>query len=235
MRKFTPDELLFAWERGRNRHPLDRALLLYSIAVPESDPDSLADRHLGQRNAALLQLRESIFGDALSSCVDCPRCGEHLEFCLSASALRAPPPAAVTSHVEVDGLRLRLPTTRDLAQIAHESDEDTAARRLLLSLIDANQIADGRDAAALASRLAAALEQADPRIDFALHLDCPACGHAWSASFDIANFLWEEIEVRSRRLLDEVHVLARAYGWPEREVLGLTEARRAAYLERVTA
>jgi hypothetical protein len=36
-------------------------------------------------------------------------------------------------------------------------------------------------------------------------------------------------------LLDEVHVLARAYGWNEREILGLSAARRAAYLERALA
>ena len=86
-----------------------------------------------------------------------------------------------------------------------------------------------------ASRVAAALETADPCIDFALDLRCPACGHAWTTSFDITGYLWEEIDARARRLLDEVHVLARAYGWPEREILGLTEARRAAYLERAMA
>jgi hypothetical protein len=234
MRELAAGALLFAWERGRNRHPLDRALLLYSIATPEDEPDALADRPLGRRNAALLRLRESMFGDALSACLDCPRCGEGLEFGLSASALRTQS-VADTSHVEVDGIRFRLPTTRDLVRIAHEKDEDTAAQRLLLSLIEANQVADEGAAVALVSRLATALEQADPRIDFALNLDCPACGHAWTASFDIAGYLWEEIDARSRRLLDEVHVLARAYGWPEPEILGLTDARRAAYLERVMA
>jgi hypothetical protein len=234
MREFTAVALLSAWERGRNRHPLDRALLLYSIATPEDDPESLADRHLGQRNAALLRLRESMFGDAFGSCVDCPQCGERLEFGLGASALRWQP-ATDTAHVEVDGLRFRLPTTRDLAQIAGEGEAEIAAQRLALSLVEANQVVDKDTVAALIPRMAAALEQADPRIDCALDLNCPACGQAWTASFDIAGFLWEEIEARARRLLDEVHVLARAYSWPEREILTLSETRRAAYLERVMA
>jgi hypothetical protein len=234
MREPNADALLFAWECGRNRHPLDRALLLYSIAAPEGDPDGLADRHLGQRNAALLRLRESMFGDALGSCVDCPQCGERLEFGLSTSALRSQP-AGATAHVEVSGLRFRLPTTRDLAQIAGEGDAETAAQRLALSLVEANQAADKDTVVSLIPRLAAALEQADPRIDCALDLNCPACGQAWTASFDIAGFLWEEIDARAQRLLDEVHVLARTYGWPEREILSLTEERRAAYLERVMA
>jgi hypothetical protein len=41
--------------------------------------------------------------------------------------------------------------------------------------------------------------------------------------------------VRARRFLDEVHVLARAYGWAEAEILRLSEARRSAYLQRVLA
>jgi hypothetical protein len=235
MRVPNADVLLFAWECGRNRHPLDRALLLYSIAAPESDPDALADRHLGQRNAALLQLRESMFGDALSACVDCPHCGERLEFSLSAAALRTTQPATAATHVEADGLRFRLPTTRDLARIAGQTDAQAAAQKLVLSLLEMDQAADDGSAAALVLRLAAVLERADPRIDCVLDLNCPACEQAWTASFDIAGFLWEEIEARARRLLDEVHVLARAYSWPEREILSLSETRRAAYLERVVA
>jgi hypothetical protein len=83
--------------------------------------------------------------------------------------------------------------------------------------------------------LTRALEEADPCIDFAVDLECPACAHAWSAPFDVAGYLWEEIDTRARRLLDEVHVLARAYGWPEDEVLRLSDARRSAYLERALA
>jgi hypothetical protein len=49
----------------------------------------------------------------------------------------------------------------------------------------------------------------------------------------VAAFVWEEIEACAARLLDDVHVLARAYGWSERAILALPEMRRAAYLERV--
>ena len=42
-------------------------------------------------------------------------------------------------------------------------------------------------------------------------------------------------EARARALLAAVHTLARAYGWSEPDVLALSEQRRAAYLEMVTA
>ncbi len=54
-------------------------------------------------------------------------------------------------------------------------------------------------------------------------------------AFDVGGFLWEEIDVRARRLLDEVHALARSYCWSERQILELSETRRRAYLERVLA
>ena len=80
-----------------------------------------------------------------------------------------------------------------------------------------------------------ALDDADPCLDLALDLVCPGCDHAWSAAFDVGGFLWEEIDVRARRLLDEVHALARSYSWSERQILELSETRRRAYLERVLA
>ena len=43
------------------------------------------------------------------------------------------------------------------------------------------------------------------------------------------------MDVRARRLLDEVHALARSYSWSERQILELSEVRRRAYLERVLA
>jgi hypothetical protein len=234
MQQPTDSALLHAWEQGRHRHPLDRGLLLYAIAATEEQPDTLADRPLGQKNAALLRLRQALFGDALSACLDCPRCAERLEFSLCASELLAHSCGA-GSQVEIAGLRFRLPTTRDLARIAREPDSESGAQRLLVSLLDATQPMDDGALLSLTSQVATALEQTDPGLDFALNLHCPQCEHDWTNSFDIASYLWEEIDARSRRLLDEVHVLARAYGWSEREILSLTDVRRAAYLERALA
>lgn len=230
------ESLLACWEHGRRRHPLDRALLLHAAAAPGEDPNALADRTLGERNAALLRLRQSLFGDALKSCVDCPECGERLEFALSAVALlaRSGPPDSEPerTHTWVAGRRVRLPTTRDLTSVADEPDEASASRRLMQRLCEGD-VSD--DDAELQRELARALDEADPCMDFAIDLACPGCAHAWSAPFDVPAFLWEEIDARARRLLDEVHALARAYSWAEAEILRLSETRRRAYLERVLA
>jgi hypothetical protein len=227
--------LIDCWEHGRRRHALDRALLLFAAAEPGADVDTLADRSLGERNAALLRLRRALFGDELKSCVDCPECTERLEFTLSANALleRAPASDARPAFLEIYGLRVRLPTTRDLASAAREADMVSASSRLLQRLC-----LDGAPesvSSEFEAEMTRALDAADPCMDFGIDLTCPACAHVWNASFDVPRFLWEEIETRARRLLDEVHALARSYGWSERQILDLSDVRRGAYLERVLA
>jgi hypothetical protein len=48
---------------------------------------------------------------------------------------------------------------------------------------------------------------------------------------EIGQFLWTEIRARARRLLQEIDALARVYHWPEADILGMSDARRASYLE----
>jgi hypothetical protein len=64
---------------------------------------------------------------------------------------------------------------------------------------------------------------------------CPSCGHVWQALLDIVDFLWKEVAAGAARLLDEVHTLARAYHWPEADILAMSSRRRQAYLELAMA
>jgi hypothetical protein len=79
------------------------------------------------------------------------------------------------------------------------------------------------------------LLDADPQADVQLNMSCPFCGNGWRAVFDIVTFFWTEIEVWACRVLREVHILASAYGWSERDILALTPVRRQFYLEMVQA
>jgi len=232
MRRMDPQTVLVCWERGRVRHPLDRALLLHAIAAPGEDANTLADRPLGERNAALLRLHDALSGDALQSSVDCPGCHERLEFTLSATAI-CPASVSPPSHVRVGDVLVRVPTTRDLASLTGETDQNRAADLLLKRLVPDAPPGGTRPDPPHPDAVTRALDEADPWADLTVALTCPACAHAWDASLDIAAFVWEEIEARARRFLDQVHVLAHAYGWTEAEILRLSEARRGAYVERV--
>jgi hypothetical protein len=79
------------------------------------------------------------------------------------------------------------------------------------------------------------LSAADPLADVRLAVTCGECGHQWDTTFDIASLLWTEICAAVERLLSDVHMLARAYGWSEAEVLAVGPRRRQYYLQAVGA
>lgn len=233
----TAERLLSVWEQGARRHPVDRALLLVSLAPTQVPAGQLADLPLGKRNAALMALQRAHFSARLPAWLDCPGCGERMEFELDAAQL--PPSGSETAgSVDVAGHRFACPTSRHLARLAAGNDDaEVAARHLLL---DCAQDADAlpRDDAALGELLQqveAAIETADPWASIVLDVRCPACGQQDEADFDVAAYLWSQIEQRARQLLDDIHALAQAYGWRESDILALGETRRAAYLARVQA
>ena len=232
----APD-VLALWEQGRARHAIDRGLLLFAAARPELPADRLADLPLGQRNAALLRLRRCTFGPEIRAYVDCPGCGERMELALQVDMFLPPETLAqIGGELEADGFRFRLPTSRDLAALLDHSEADAAATHLLERCCVVRP--DGAAASSLhglLEKIEAGLEALDPSADIELSVVCGSCEHAWSAPFDIAAVLWDEVEARARALLGAVHTLARAYGWSERDVLALGEQRRSAYLDMVTA
>lgn len=227
MRPPTASELLTVWERCAARTPAERALELVALAGRD-EPASLP---VGERDGLLLDLREGLFGTELAGAAHCTACGEEVEFSLRTDEVRvrgpetAPPPS-----IAVDGreLRFRLPTAGDLAVVSREPDVASARRRLVdRCLLDAE---GGSLPEAVVAALAERVAAADPQAGVELALSCPACGHAWTAQFDAAAFLWSELDAWTRRTLQDVHVLASAYGWSESEILALGP-RRHVYLE----
>jgi|SRR5712692_1376891 len=231
----TDSALLGIWERGHGRNPVERALLVLAAALPESDGERLAALSIGERDATILRLRRATFGTQLPGCVVCPRCGETLEFELDADhllpGLRAPAECEFTIG---DGLRFRLPDSRDLLAVAHCANADAAGQQLLqrccLNAPDAREWPQTLRAE-IEARMAALDDAAEIRLQF----DCISCGQTWADQLDIACYFWEEIEQHARRLLDEVHWLAARYGWAEAQILAMSAARRNAYLQRWVA
>jgi hypothetical protein len=227
-------DLLALWERGVSRHALDRSALLCARARPELPADSIADLPLGAVNATLLQLRAAWFGEKICAHADCEHCGERLELTITVDDLLSSATESLPPLVEANGVRCRPPCLRDLAAVADEPDTERAARTLLSRCIldGANDIASALSTMDLRT-IEDALEEADPTADFALDLRCELCGHSGVAQLDIGQLLWDEVDARARALLADVHVLAHAYGWTEREILSLGDQRRAAYLSMV--
>jgi hypothetical protein len=243
VRSLDSHSLLSFWETGQRQHPLDRALTVLGAAWPDATHDELAALPLGVRNARLLAVRERLLGPVMRCYATCPTCGERLEFPVDTRALRAMAASPVGEQaVEAAGavVRFRLPDSRDLAAAAAAGSE-AAGREALLRRCVVEASRDGRATApgALPPEVVAAvearMEEADPLLELRFDLACPACGGAWSLPLDVAAFVWAELSSQARRLVGEVHALARAYAWSERDILGMSAQRRYLYLSLVGA
>jgi hypothetical protein len=238
MRFLSSSDLLNLWERGFGLHPLDQALLILGAGFPDASYESLADWPLGRRNHALIELRCACFGPRLRSWMTCSNCGERLEFEMDGGTFtRDASDDESNDLVVVNGQSFRLPTSRDLAQAAQEIDPDKAAIRLVESCrargSDSPVQPDEELTDEELEQVGQSMALADPLAEILISLRCPLCGKESSESLDIGSFFWTEIEAQAKQLLFAVHTLASRYGWTEKEVLSLSEHRRAFYLEMV--
>jgi hypothetical protein len=146
----------------------------------------------------------------------------------------------------------RLPNSRDLRELhqAQSAGEPMDVRRALLAKCltavtaldqagtQENDLSVLRGGVAefpphVVDSISESMEEADSSVQIRLRLACDACGHAWMRPFDMLSYLWTELDVFCRRVLFDVHRLARAYGWSERDILELPPWRRHMYLQLV--
>jgi len=249
MRSLSAQDLIDVWEWGQVQPHARRVLGLLAAALPDVPAEQLEALSIGRRDQWLLSIRESLFGPSLFCLADCPACRGAVELRIQTDELGtedgAPDPGEPTEGVrsltvgEAE-IRWRPLEYRDL--MALETAADLGASRSLLlrrAVVEARRGGEPVTADALTeteqAELLRALEHADPLARLECALTCPTCGHGWNALFDIAAFLWSEVETVARRLLYEVHALASAYGWREAEILALPQRRRWAYLEMLGA
>lgn len=252
-------QLLDVWGNGLGRDPVRRALVLLAAAVPDAEPDGLADWPLGRRDTELLAFRASLFGPGLEAVARCPGCGMEVELAFTVGELAGQPQThgATPFTVRLDRYEatLRPVTSRDLLALnpgnpEHPSDgstvlshswdagqaEATLTARCISAVTDAGAPIDpGSLPPEVLATLGEELSRADPAAATELSVQCPGCGQGWLAPFHIASYLWNELHHWARRLLLDVHTLAHAYGWSEHDILALPPLRRQAYLELVGA
>ncbi len=243
MSGLTAAATLDLWEQGDRLPPIERALALAVAADPRSDAAAVAHLPLGRRDGRLLRLRFELTGRPLDATAACPACGERVEFDADAETLAAMADDAVASgpdRLELEGFRVRWrpPDSEDVIAASTAGSADEAERVLLRRCIS---VASGPDSdvdpeglpRSVRDAVSRAMAEADPLAEIVISLTCPACSTPFDADLDVAGFVWTELQGRARRLLREVAVLARAFGWTEGQVLALPERRRTAYLDLV--
>jgi hypothetical protein len=251
MRTLSAADLVKAWEDGSARRPAVKACILLGMALPELTPEGLLDLPVGQVNTLLLVLRAQTFGGNLEGFAECPACGESLEIPLSSAELlspakelgAAPPKPAI---LEAAGYRVevRLPSSRDLEavlpkpELGQATSREAVLKKLLQRCIlraeqDGVAVAPAELPAAVIEQIDGWFSTADPLALLTLTVDCSACHHQWEANLDVVEYFFREIAVQARRLLRDVHTLAREYGWSEAAILAMSETRRQGYLDLV--
>jgi len=241
MRAPSTLDLMEAWDRAAAEAPAARALALARLACAGADgADALP---LGERERSLLTLRAALFGPRLTGRVECEACGAPLELDVGVHEILATaadaPPADLAIELEGYRLALRLLDSRDMLAAAAAPADAAAAVLLQRCVVRAERggapAALGELPDSVVAAAGEAIAAADPLADLAFDLACVACDHRWRAPFDAAQFLWSELDAWAGRTLREVHALASAYGWSERDILSMSAARRARYRELTQA
>jgi hypothetical protein len=244
VRALSTAALVAAWEDGMREPAVNRApALLRPLGLVEASCDPAA-MTVGACDLLLLELRSWLFGAGLDLTATCPACRAVVELTIACAdlvpaahrgeAAAGDRPRPVT--VEEDGLRIvcRVPTNGDLRQLAGLGRPATVAD-LLERCVETIEGPDAPPAAAglppaVAERVADALAASDPGADIVAEIECP-CGTVWAETIDIRAILWTELTRWVQRRLTEVHQLASAYGWAERDILEMSPYRRRFYLE----
>jgi len=232
MHPLSAADLLTVWEENWQRPPLWQGLALLAAACPDASLPALQATPVGRYHALLLTLHQWSFGPTLTAVTTCSACSGMVEATIDVASLcgQSSDPPATVLEVNHDGavLTVRLPTVGDLIAVGNAATVEEASLLLAQRCLGTPRDELSSDALAVAT---AALEAADPLALIELSGACPHCNHAWSAFLDVAAFVWSEVQQWAQRILQEVHLLARAYGWSEDEILKLSPARRQAYLQ----
>ncbi|HMJ26321.1 MAG TPA: hypothetical protein VK475_10845 [Pyrinomonadaceae bacterium] len=238
MRALTANDAISIWESGQRQRPAERSVAVLSAVFPETSRVDLRRLTLGQCNGRLWEIRNRIFGAEVKGFSECANCGERLEFSLDAAGLEVVEGSNTEHRLEINDytVRFRLLTLEDLNAVAASADMETARERLLeRCVIEAGYkgelVAVSELPPKVTEELGRQLAEFDSGCDVLIDLSCPACDSSYEIPFDISSFLYTEISAQAQRLLREVHVLARAYGWQERDILGMSTRRRQFYLQ----
>lgn len=233
MQPLSAVELLAVWEEHWRQPPLRQGLALLAAANPEEHPETLLGLSMGTFNARLLTLYAWCFGATFTAVTTCTGCGELIETTLNAANLCAShsdPPPWLEVVDDAGVVRFRSPTLGDLIVAGEATTLDAASQTILARCLETPT--RSLPPATLAA-VTGAMEQADPLAAIELGGACPHCAQPWSAALDVAAFVWRQVHQWAQRTLQEIHLLARAYGWSEDAILRLSPGRRQAYLQMI--
>ena len=174
------------------------------VEAPEQLTVAVGDRRL-------LALHRAVTGRDVEVVAACPECASVSMAELSCESL----PAATPRSARLEGGGgLRQPTYGDLVGLPEGADgEDELVRRCVV----------GRPARAPGPE---DLEQIDDSLAGPLVMTCPDCGAGIEVAADAERLALEGLDRHVAEIDREIHLLARAYGWPLPAIEALPDRRR---------
>ncbi len=230
VRTLNAAALLKAWEQAAAQPPVGRGSVLLAAAFPDRSADAWANSPLGLRDHALLRLYEGVFGSQLETTGQCPACQERLEVQFRPADISAPfaNPEVIEREIQGIPVRFRVPSQADVAAALAAG----GGRQVLIErCVEAVETLP----AAVVEATVAAMAELDPQADIQIAVACPGCGREHEFAFDVAAYIWSELEDWAHRMIEEIHTLARAYHWREQDILEMSAFRRRMYLDLIEA
>ena len=220
------------------------ALVGRRAVQPSGNPLDASALPIGDVDALLAELRAAVLGDRLIAEGRCPACDCAVDIDFSLAAFRehrAPEPPRGATPAERPGwwrlkryaVEFRPPTARDVLA-AQDADDPTAsiAAACIHSVGADGETAVPRSALAASERAMARLA---PTLRDDVEGTCPDCGVVVALDVDVRELCLAELRFLSHGVLEDVHLLAGAYGWAELAILDLPTTRRTAYVEMIRA
>lgn len=211
---------------------LDRLL----VATPGAafGPGRASELPVPQRDRLLAAVYQQNIGSRIESTLRCPCCQEpfDVDFQLDDLLAGQREPAGQLERLEdgafrlPDGRRFRLPTGADELAVLTLA-EPVRAQELLRRCVPEGEPLDDVEP------LLQAMEQAGPLLDVETDASCPECQYVQEVRFDLQHYLLARLINERWQRAQEVHCLARAYGWPLREILDLPRSQRRLYVELI--
>lgn len=245
MRSLSTAELFAAWEQGLDQNLITRNLLILAKACEGASLNDLARLSIGERDARLLQLRQTVFGHKMHQTAACPACHEKTEWETYTSQLSVQQfdqsftAKTYTTHHQDYHITYRLANSLDLLSIIQKKLPPEEAQNTILTgcLLEVKKMEPEVNVDNIPVSVLQAVEEEmslqDPQADIQFDLTCPACSNQWQANFDILNFFWAEVNNWAQRLMQEIYYLARFFNWSENEILALSPRRRQLYLQMI--
>ena len=222
---------------GREPAGLAGAVAYASNGAEAADgaPLDAAGLPIGDLDLLIVSRRREILGDAFVAEGACPGCSAPVDVHLSLAeyarhhrprTTRAALPAREPGwwRLRAREVTFRLPVAADVLAVAGQAD----ARLLLARDASAEVTTPGP------ARWPAGRWSPRPGAAGRGRRDCPECCADVVLDVDTRELCLTELRFLANSVLDDVHVIATAYGWTQAAILGLPSSRRTRYAGLIT-